>query len=101
LSVAAEAAECTLCFSAAEPFFAGHFPDRPLVPGLVLVDCLVSLAQTWLQETRPMRTLSEAKFRAEVLPGAVLNCRVERAGDDILARVCLNERVAVEATFSF
>lgn len=41
--VTGESAECAKTFAPTEPFFAGHFPGDPLVPGVILTE---ALAQT-------------------------------------------------------
>ena len=38
--VPGESAECAKTFPPAEPFFAGHFPGDPLVPGVLLTEAL-------------------------------------------------------------
>lgn len=37
-------AECEKFFAAAEPFFRGHFPGSPLVPGVILAEALAQTA---------------------------------------------------------
>jgi 3-hydroxyacyl-[acyl-carrier-protein] dehydratase len=35
---------CTKRFAASEPFFRGHFPNNPLVPGVILTEALAQTA---------------------------------------------------------
>jgi len=55
--------------AANHPALPGHFPGRPIVPGVVLLDCVLRAAEDWLQ--RPLRiiALPNAKFTAPLLPG--------------------------------
>lgn len=53
------------------PALAGHFPGRPIVPGVVLLDRVLHLAR----QVRPQATgwaIAQAKFLRPVGPGAVL-----------------------------
>ncbi|MCE9610694.1 MAG: beta-hydroxyacyl-ACP dehydratase [Chthoniobacter sp.] len=42
--VPGESAECAKIFHATEPFFSGHFPGDPLVPGVILTEALAQTA---------------------------------------------------------
>lgn len=52
------------------PAFAGHFPGRPIVPGVVLLDYALLLAGQGLQAAR--WSIAQAKFLWPVGPGEAL-----------------------------
>ena len=67
-----------------EPFFAGHFPGRPTLPGVLMVESLAQLgAAAVLADERfagrlPMfGGIDRARFRRQVVPGEVLELEVE------------------------
>ncbi|MBA4265674.1 MAG: hypothetical protein C0453_11375 [Comamonadaceae bacterium] len=55
------------------PAFAGHFPGQPIVPGVVLLDHAIHLADTWLQRPEGLWRVDSAKFFRPVGPGLVLS----------------------------
>jgi 3-hydroxyacyl-[acyl-carrier-protein] dehydratase len=78
------------------PALPGHFPGTPVVPGVVLLDELLSAAERQLGRRLPIAGLPQVKFLAPLLPaeeaygaleidGARLTFRVERAGE-LIAR---------------
>ena len=74
----------TKCVTVNEPFFPGHFPDYPVMPGVLIVEALAQTACILLlskggQEGKlgMFMGINEAKFRQPVLPGMVLKLHVE------------------------
>ena len=75
------------CVTINEPFFDGHFPGRPLMPGVLIIEAIVQTACFTVamklkdQMKNPgvsFMTIDKCKFRKPVLPGDVLNLKVNR-----------------------
>lgn len=64
---------------AAHPCLAGHFPGRPLVPGVVLLDAVFQAIAA--AGHGPVAGLRHAKFLAPVGPGQAMEIRLAPAGD--------------------
>lgn len=95
-----------------EQFFQGHFPDAPIMPGVLILE---AMAQTggilihqkgWKDKIAVFLNISQAKFRNPVKPGDAMYMHVEgihfssRAGKvKAIARV--NEKVVAEAEIAF
>jgi 3-hydroxyacyl-[acyl-carrier-protein] dehydratase len=67
-----------------EEFFQGHFPDYPVMPGVLIVEALAQTACVMLlskgaQEGKIglFMGINEAKFRQPVVPGTVLKLHIE------------------------
>ena len=63
--------------TANEPFFSGHFPEFPVMPGVLVVEAMAQTAGVLVLKTVPDRhrklvllaSIEEAKFRRPVVPG--------------------------------
>ncbi len=96
-----------------EAFFAGHFPGRPTLPGVLMIEALAQVgALAVLRDERYAGKLplfggiDKAKFRAQVVPGDTLELTttMERLGSTAgrgagVARV--DGKVACEASLLF
>jgi len=54
------------CIDAGYPAFAGHFPGRPLVPGVTLLEQVALALRAWRRQR--LACVVEAKFIAPLLP---------------------------------
>ncbi len=68
-----------------EPFFQGHFPDNPVMPGVLIIEAMVQAGALLLAETVPKERhgdvcfsgIDKARFRKQVIPGDQLIFEVE------------------------
>ncbi|WP_211165953.1 hypothetical protein [Azoarcus sp. TTM-91] len=67
--------QVALHIAADHPAFAGHFPGRPIVPGVVLLDEAARTLEAALGLGGSCWTLGSAKFLAPVHPGTPLSLR--------------------------
>lgn len=63
------------CFPADDPVFAGHFPGRPLLPGVFQLELVHHAAEWVLRCPLALREVTKAKFRRPIIPEEIL--RVE------------------------
>jgi 3-hydroxyacyl-[acyl-carrier-protein] dehydratase len=70
-----------------EPYFQGHFPNRPIMPGVLIIEAMAQTAGTLVMETLGAEgedslvyflTIDSARFRKPVTPGDQLHVRVEK-----------------------
>jgi len=81
--------------AAGHPALPGHFPGRPIVPGVVLLDHAISHIGTALGRTLDIGAIGSAKFTAPVAPGEALTLTF-RCGEDGTIRFTIRagERIA-------
>ena len=71
--------------TANEPFFMGHFPDYPVMPGVLIVEAMAQVAGVLVLKAIPDRAnklvflagIDNAKFRRPVLPGDQLRIEMK------------------------
>jgi 3-hydroxyacyl-[acyl-carrier-protein] dehydratase len=93
-----------------EPFFQGHFPEKPIMPGVLIVEAIAQAGGLLLLTEVPNRDdmlmvftgIEKARFRRPVVPGDQLRIEVEvRAWRLTAARLegkaYVGEKVAAEA----
>ena len=97
-----------------EPFFEGHFPDRPVMPGVLIIEsmaqtagCLVvtSLGKESEGKLVYFMTIENARFRKPVVPGDRLIINVEKLRSrgsvfKFSGKAFVGEVLAAEASFS-
>ena len=96
-----------------EPFFQRHFPDHPVMPGVLLVEALAQVGVVLLLSRDPDRTsklvyfsgIDKCRFRHPVVPGdqLVIEVSVLKERDryyKMKGRATVDKHLAVEAELS-
>ena len=72
------------CVAYDEPFFAGHFPKEPVMPGVLIIEALAQTGAATMLSSESFRGktayfggIRQARFRRKVVPGDVLTLKVE------------------------
>lgn len=72
------------CVSYNEPFFAGHFPREPVMPGVLIIEALAQVGAVAILsqpenkgKTAYFAAINNAKFKVKVVPGDVLMLETE------------------------
>lgn len=97
-----------------EQFFQGHFPGRPIMPGVLVIEALAQSAAILAMETLELTgtgklvyfmSIEEAKFRNPVEPGCLLDLHVEIT--QRRSRICkfagkalIGDKIACEVQFT-
>ena len=102
------------CVTMNEPYFQGHFPNNPVMPGVLIVEALGQTGAVLMSKslnadiegkTILFITVDNCRFRAPVRPGDVMrmNVQVTRYRSELfkfLGRAYVNGKVAAEAEFA-
>jgi len=103
----------TKCVSVNEPYFVGHFPAGPIMPGVLVVEAMAQAGGVLLLIEVPDREhklllftgIERAKFRRPVIPGDQLRIEVDvlawrGTAGRMLGKAYLGDKVACEAVIS-
>ena len=97
-----------------EPFFQGHFPGRPIMPGVLIVEALAQAAGVLAVESLGLTgsgklvyfmAIDNAKFRTPVEPGCLLSLEVSFVQKrssvcKFAGRALVDGKLAAEASFT-
>ncbi len=101
------------CVSYNEPYFLGHFPEEPVMPGVLIIEALAQVGAVVclsLEENKGKNSyfggINKARFRNKVVPGDILTLEVElvkRKGNIGVANAKAydGDRVFAEAELTF
>lgn len=95
-----------------EPFFVGHFPDNPVMPGVLMVEAMAQTGGILVLKSNEeygkkdvyFAAIKEVKFKKIVVPGDQLRIDVELIGRKrnlyfFRGKITVNDVVAVEGEF--
>ena len=102
------------CVTMNEPFFQGHFPDYPVMPGVLLIEAMAQTGAILMSKSLEVDVGGKAiffmsadncRFRAPVRPGDVIRMavRVVRHRGDVFkftGQALVGEKVAAECEFA-
>ncbi|HUZ13504.1 MAG TPA: 3-hydroxyacyl-ACP dehydratase FabZ [Caulobacteraceae bacterium] len=102
------------CVTMNEPFFIGHFPESPVMPGVLIIEALAQtggllMSKSWDIDTGGkiilFMSVDNCRFRHPVRPGDVLKLHVEvmRARGEVVkfrGRGLVGDKTAAEAEFA-
>jgi 3-hydroxyacyl-[acyl-carrier-protein] dehydratase len=102
------------CVTMNEPYFLGHFPGNPVMPGVLIVEAMAQTGAVLMSKslnadvegkTIMFMALDNVRFRAPVRPGDVLRMAVDvvRARDVVFkfrGQAFVGDKLAAEAEFA-
>jgi 3-hydroxyacyl-[acyl-carrier-protein] dehydratase len=111
--VAGESAVGIKNVTANEPFFQGHFPGHPVMPGVLIVEAMAQTSAALVSHTMGgiegkvvyFMTVDRARFRHPVVPGDVLHIPVKKIRSrgpvwKFEGRALVGDRVVADAEYS-
>lgn len=102
------------CVTFNEPFFQGHFPGNPVMPGVLIIEAMAQTGAVLMSKslnvdvegkTIMFMSVDEARFRQPVRPGDILRMHVEvlkHRGDifKFKGRALVGEKLVAQAEFA-
>jgi len=92
------------CVTVNEPYFQGHFPGYPVMPGVLVLESLVQLStflavSSGLPVPETIRSLDNVRFKRQVIPGDRLTIETTMHADGRFdLRASVDGELATEAT---
>src|SRR6266478_2137029 len=97
-----------------EPYFAGHFPQRPVMPGVLIIEAMAQTAAVLVVQTLGREaegklvyfmSVENARFRRPVTPGDTLHVRVTKQRNrgtvwKFAGEALVEGRLTAEATYT-
>ncbi len=94
--VAGDRSPATILIPSVHPSLDGHFPGRPVVPGVVILDYVIDAAERFVPASFVVRGLVQVKFVRVLLPDEEASIELEsrdsmlhfsvKVGTDLVAR---------------
>ncbi len=81
------------------PALPGHFPGRPIVPGVVLLDRVLSAAEQWLMRPLSVRSLQQSKFTHPLLPEQAATVSLALQRDELKFEIVRDEARLAQGVF--
>ena len=69
-------------FAATDPTFAGHFPTRPILPGIFQLEMTRLMAEEVLQNSLSIREITKAKFLWPIVPEQMIRVELKLVAKD-------------------
>lgn len=98
-----------------EPHFMGHFPDRPIMPGVLIIEALAQASALYVMDSLNLdscenkvvyfMSIDNAKFRQIVVPGdsLYLHVKKERSRGNVWkfrGEAIVNDKLVAESLFT-
>ena len=102
------------CVTMNEPFFQGHFPENPVMPGVLIIEAIAQTGAVLMSKTLDadvegktifFMSMDNVRFRTPVRPGDVLRMPVQvlRARSDVYkfsGQAFVGEKLAAQVEFA-
>lgn len=102
------------CVTMNEPFFQGHFPDNPVMPGVLIIEAIAQTGAVLMSKTLDadvegktifFMSMDNVRFRTPVRPGDVLRMPVQvlRARSDVYkfsGQAFVGDKLAAQVEFA-